>query len=374
VLKLSRPAAAKTGTTDDWRDAWTIGYTPDLVAGVWVGNADNTEMKNVAGSRGAGPIWHNFMERALEGQPAQQFARPDGIEEIGISLDGGSLPSAACPPDRRRTEIFAAGQGPLGPEYDFHQFVRIDTSTGMLANEYCPAEVVEEQYYLVLPGEEGQRWAQQHNIPQPPQETCTLHFGPEEGVELLQPLAGETVAGEVYVVGRTGLPGFDHYVVEYGEGRDPIGWGHVAGPEYSPVDGGLLAVWDVRGLDNRDYTLRVVVYDDAGRGVEARTWVVVNNQAPTATPTPTWTATVPATSTLAPTQTLTPAPTSTALPTSTPTATPTATATPSPTQPPPTATATPTATPTPTPTATATEPAPVEPQPPPGSPSPSPTP
>ncbi|MFQ5596296.1 MAG: transglycosylase domain-containing protein, partial [Anaerolineae bacterium] len=71
VLKLSRPAAAKTGTTSDWRDNWTIGYTPDLAVGVWVGNADNTPMRFISGITGAGPIWHDFMEEALRGKPAR---------------------------------------------------------------------------------------------------------------------------------------------------------------------------------------------------------------------------------------------------------------------------------------------------------------
>ena len=333
-LKLSRPAAAKTGTTDHWRDAWTVGYTPELAAGVWVGNADNTPMKEVAGAGGAGPIWHNFMERALADQPASQFPRPEGIEEIEISADAGSLPSDACPPDRRRTEIFAAGQGPLGPEHDFHQFVRIDTTTGALATEYCPPDVVEERYYYVLPGEEGKEWAQARDIPQPPTEVCPVHTGLAD-VSLLQPLDGETVAGEVYVVGGADMPSFDHYVVEYGEGDDPIGWGHVAGPVYQPVDSGLLAVWDVRELPNRDYTLRVVVYDHLGNGYEARTWVWVGNPPATAAPTATWTPTLAPTATSAPTWTPlptdTPWPTPTATPTWTPTDTPVPTDTPEPT-------------------------------------------
>ncbi len=365
-LRLSRPAVAKTGTTDDWRDAWTVGYTPELVTGVWVGNADNTPMERVAGSQGAGPIWHNFMEKALADQPASQFARPEGIEVIEISADAGSLPSPACPLDRRRTEIFAAGQGPLGPEYDFHQFLRVDVTTNALATEYCPEDVIEERYYIVLPGEEGQYWAQTHGLPLPPAEVCPVHTGPAH-VVLFQPLPGEAVLGDVYVSGRANLPGFSYYVVEYGEGMDPIGWGPVAGPVYAPVDGGLLAVWNVARLANRDYTLRIVAYDQAGNAAEARTWVWVQNPTPTETPAPTWTPTLAATATLEPTLTPvpsdTPAPTDTAEPT--PTATPTLTPTPTkaptltptpttvPTLVPPTATSPlPTLTPTETPTAT----------------------
>jgi hypothetical protein len=248
----------------------------------------------------------------------------------------------------------------LGPEYDFHQFVRIDVTTNALASEYCPADVVEERYYYVLPGQEGQRWAETHGIPQPPAELCPVHTGPSL-VTLFQPLPGETVAGDVYVTGRTNVPGFSYYVVEYGEGQDPIGWGPVAGPVYSPVDGGLLAVWNVQRLENRDYTLRVVVYDQSGNAAEARTWVLVQNPVPTDTPTPTWTPTLAATATLTPT--LTPLPTDTPAATDTPrpTDTPWPTNTPVPTLQP-TATLSPTpirptvtiAPPTLTPTATLT--------------------
>lgn len=80
-LELSRPAAAKTGTTEYRQDGWTIGYTPDLVTGVWVGNADNSPMIDVAGVSGAGVIWHNFMEEALRNRPVQYFTVPPGIKE-----------------------------------------------------------------------------------------------------------------------------------------------------------------------------------------------------------------------------------------------------------------------------------------------------
>jgi 1A family penicillin-binding protein len=361
ALRLSRPAAAKTGTTDDWRDSWTLGYTPELVTGVWVGNADNSPMNNVTGSRGAAPIWHNFMEKALADQPASQFARPEGIEEIEISADAGSLPSAACPPDRRRLEIFATGQGPQGPENDFHQFVRIDTSTDALASPYCPENAVEERYFYALPGEEGLKWAQEHNIPQPPAEFCPVHTGPAD-VALFEPAPGSTVSGDVYITGRINMPDFAYYQVEYGEGQDPIGWGLAAGPVYAPVDGGLLAVWNATPLADRDYALRVVAFDHHGNGVEARTWVWVQNPTstwtpsptPTLTATPTWTPSPMPTLTATPTWTPSPMPTLTATPTWVPSSTPLPTATP-------TWTPSPAPRPTETPVPTITVPPPTEP-------------
>ena len=78
ALKLSRPAAAKTGTTESFTDNWTVGYTPQIVTGVWAGNADRSPMQNVIGITGAAPIWHQYMESAFQilRLPVQNFSYP----------------------------------------------------------------------------------------------------------------------------------------------------------------------------------------------------------------------------------------------------------------------------------------------------------
>jgi membrane peptidoglycan carboxypeptidase len=101
VLNLSRPAAVKTGTSSDWRDNWTVGYVPQLVTGVWVGNADGRPMRDVSGVEGAGPIWHDFMERALRGQPVIPFAEPPGLERVRVCIPSGLL----CFPLRKWNRI-----------------------------------------------------------------------------------------------------------------------------------------------------------------------------------------------------------------------------------------------------------------------------
>lgn len=109
-LRLSRPAAAKTGTTSDWRDAWTVGYTPDLVVGVWVGNADGSPMTRVSGASGAAPIWHDFMEAALRDRPAHDFAQPEGLTRQAICPVSGKLAGPHCP--HPRLEWFIPGTEP----------------------------------------------------------------------------------------------------------------------------------------------------------------------------------------------------------------------------------------------------------------------
>ena len=112
VLKIDRPAAAKTGTTSDWRDNWTLGYTPDLVVGVWVGNADNQPMENVSGITGAGPIWHEFMQTALLGRPALDFREPPGLTREQVCAMSGLPPNPDAPCPHTRTELFIEGTQP----------------------------------------------------------------------------------------------------------------------------------------------------------------------------------------------------------------------------------------------------------------------
>ena len=80
VKSIGRPVAAKTGTTDDVRDAWFIGYTPSLVTGVWVGfDQERSLGKQEVGGRAAAPIWLYFMEKAIQGTPVELFPVPEGI-------------------------------------------------------------------------------------------------------------------------------------------------------------------------------------------------------------------------------------------------------------------------------------------------------
>jgi len=118
-----RQVAAKTGTTNDYRDAWTIGYTPSLVTGVWVGNNDNSEMKRGAdGSQVAAPIWNRFMREALLGTPAENLATDYAIDP-------------ATPPIL------------LGRDFGA-QKIKIDRASGLLANDQTPDTFIEEKSYL----------------------------------------------------------------------------------------------------------------------------------------------------------------------------------------------------------------------------------
>lgn len=121
-----RPVAAKTGTTNDYRDGWLMGYTPSLAAGVWVGNNDNTPMNKAGGSIGAGPIWNGFMKRVMDGRPIETFPSPE-IKQTGKAVLDGEIGSTTAV---------------------------IDRASGKLATEYTPDSYREEktfaQYHSIL--------------------------------------------------------------------------------------------------------------------------------------------------------------------------------------------------------------------------------
>jgi len=93
---FTRSAAGKTGTTNDLRDAWFVGFTPDLLTIVWVGLDDNTPI-GLSGSQAAVPIWASFMRKALAGLPDRTVDPPPGVVFADIDRDTGQLATAACP-------------------------------------------------------------------------------------------------------------------------------------------------------------------------------------------------------------------------------------------------------------------------------------
>jgi penicillin-binding protein 1A len=103
--------AGKTGTTDDYKDAWFIGYTPNLAAGAWVGFDKPASLGNgEAGSRAALPIWMNFMRKVGAGIPPDDFEIPSGIEIVEVDPDSGLLAGPEC--DNRIAEVFLEGTAP----------------------------------------------------------------------------------------------------------------------------------------------------------------------------------------------------------------------------------------------------------------------
>jgi penicillin-binding protein 1B len=110
-LGFTRPAAGKTGTTNDTKDAWFVGYTPDLLTVVWVGFDNGTKL-GLSGAQAALPIWTDFMKKATAGMPATDFAVPPGIKIVDIDPLSGYRATTNCPTVIQ--EAFLEGEEPTG--------------------------------------------------------------------------------------------------------------------------------------------------------------------------------------------------------------------------------------------------------------------
>jgi 1A family penicillin-binding protein len=193
-----RPVAAKTGTTNDWRDGWTLGYTPSLVVGVWVGNNDNTPMKPKSdGVYTAAPIWNAFMQRVLKDKPREDFPKPikedvqkpvlrgERTDEVKVVLDkiSGKLATQWTPEELREEKIFKQPHCIL-------YFVNKDDPRGPVPEHPENDPQFQNWEEAVL------NWAKKQNYPveAPPQEYDDIHL-PEykPSVIIKQPLENSLI-------------------------------------------------------------------------------------------------------------------------------------------------------------------------------------
>lgn len=144
----NRPVAVKTGTTNDRRDNWAIGWSNSMIVGSWVGNNDNSPMKQVAsGVSGASPIWRRIMLEALNKYPASNFEIPSGIVSENVDLISGYKTYDGWP---SRSEYFVEGTVPDGPD-PIHTKLSVCKSDGKLAG---PVEIAkgdtEDREFIIL--------------------------------------------------------------------------------------------------------------------------------------------------------------------------------------------------------------------------------
>jgi membrane carboxypeptidase/penicillin-binding protein PbpC len=282
-----RPAAAKTGTTNDFRDNWTLGYVPQLSVGVWVGNSDSSPMQGVTGLSGAAPIWRALMQYATQTRnlPPLGWDAPAGIVRGRVCEPSGLLPTRYC--QRIREEVFLSGNEPVTAD-TMWQPVVVNRETNKRATACTPPELVETRIYQILPPEAAD-WARAVNLPQPPGEYDPIGAQclPVGNVAVLAPKPFAYLRGVVEITGAAQADNFAFFRVQYGRGLYPTEYTQIGGdrPEQIEPPGALLQLWDTTGLDGLYLLQLVVVKNDPNGGPfqfeTSEVPVTVDNQPPT---------------------------------------------------------------------------------------------
>ncbi|MDM8520952.1 transglycosylase domain-containing protein [Anaerolineales bacterium HSG6] len=249
-----RPIAAKTGTTNNFRDNWTVGFTPQLATAVWVGNNDNEPMEDVTGLSGAAPIWNAVMQYYHEDKPVQEWEQPQGIVERTVDGLSGLLPTEHS--NYQTGEIFLAGAEPTEKD-NIHRMFQINRENGKLATTNTPPELIEERVYEVYPPV-AEDWIRENEIPLPPTEYDDTAGAASSGpVAIMQPRPYQYVKEQVVISGNVQTENFQLYRVEYGAGLNPTEWQQVGGDHGEQVISAPLENWDTAPLSEGLYTLQL---------------------------------------------------------------------------------------------------------------------
>ncbi|MGH2538803.1 MAG: transglycosylase domain-containing protein [Candidatus Promineifilaceae bacterium] len=318
-LALPFPAAAKTGTTNDFRDNWTLGYTPGLAVGVWTGNSDNSPMLDISGLDGAAPLWSAYMQAVYSdfelmaaltsggAQPPADFAPPAGLELRPIcALPSISLGATDC--GRDDAEWFLVGGQPPAPVGYRDGWSQLDPAVWQVpavalapAPAGAPGETAPPAAYCYLTPEAepaglpaearpllflapprnpeslapAQAYAHAHGLPIAPQAACgpALIGAPTRDPNALafwqisSPRPGEAVSGVAPILGTAD---FDPARVQFY--KLELGMGDPANPEWltlgqthsTPVVNGTLEMLHADALPAGDYLLRLIVVGSDG--------------------------------------------------------------------------------------------------------------
>ncbi|MGM0501749.1 MAG: transglycosylase domain-containing protein [Bacillota bacterium] len=172
--KLNRPTAGKTGTTSDYSDAWFIGYTPNFVTNIWIGedqprkmeypkkdesgdvmkNEDGKVITQTVSSGDAAKLWGDYMQQVTKNKPIKEFSKPNNVITKEICIESGQLPNQYCPSQTHQEELFIKNQAPEEKctVHKATETIKIDTSTNKIATKYCPDEEIKEFSYQIDTG------------------------------------------------------------------------------------------------------------------------------------------------------------------------------------------------------------------------------
>jgi len=262
-LEIGRPAAAKLGRTATGNDAWTIGYIPQMVVGVWLGRLESTAERTAGDSTSTLPentsttveadllpeitaaLWHAIIQYASRDLPVQNWNVPSDIKRFTVCDPSGMLPTENCP--ATVSEVFLPGHEPVQAD-TLYRSVQINRENGRLATIFTPADLLETKVFMVVPSAASD-WARQAGLPTLP-DTYDVIRQPRitsPDVVITTPEMFAAVNGQVTFTGRAAGEDFDRYSLQVGAGLNPQQWVMIAQDVRKQVKDGVLGVWDTKG-------------------------------------------------------------------------------------------------------------------------------
>ena len=270
ALDVGFSAAAKIGRVEDELSAWTVGYTPERVALVWVSANEPFDSEVAAG------VWHVLIKKATETLPPTGWDAPIGITRMDVCDPSGLLPTADCP--NIVSEVFLNGSEPS--QYDnLYRSFSVNRETGYLATIFTSPALIEEKIYLLIPAE-AQAWAELADVVLPPRDYDAILAPPRlADAHFTAPELFADISGNLAVRGTASGEDFDYYRVQVGQGLNPQTWLQIGEDGHEPVENDLLALWDTSTLSGL-YAIQLLVVHTDQRVEIATTQISIDNEYP----------------------------------------------------------------------------------------------
>ena len=255
-LEIGRPAGVKLGQTVDGLDAWVVGYTPAHVVVTWTGV--HGESQTVT-PRFPAVLWNALMQLASGNSPADGWSAPQGVSTITVCDPSGMLPTKECP--SLVSEVFLDGSEPIQADNLYREF-GINRETGLLATVFTPPELIENRVYMIVP-ETARDWALSAGLEIPPTSYDAIQSPPvNPTANITEPKLFAEVSEVVKIVGTASGDNFSYYRVQVGKGLNPTEWIQLGSDAIIPVENGVLAEWDTKGLSGLYAVQLLVVKSD----------------------------------------------------------------------------------------------------------------
>lgn len=278
VLEIGSPVAAKTGSAAGGHQVWTVGYTPQRLVLVWMGDGLEDDVPSNINPRMAAGIWHALFRYTTRDLQFSGWEAPAGITSMKVCSPSGMLPTADCP--NIVNDVFLVGNEPTIQD-TLYTRIKVNRETGLRATVFTPPNMVEEKVFMEVPPE-AREWALQAGLPLAPQGYDSIqqvHVDPDAGIS--DPALFSSVSGKVKIRGTAAGENFSSYTLQVGEGINPESWLQINENSTRSVTDGVLAEWDTSGL-NGLFALRLTVVDSENLVKTAVTQVTVDNTPPAA--------------------------------------------------------------------------------------------
>lgn len=274
-LEIGQPAAVKLGTTISHQQVWTVGYTPERLVLIWLGDAEEDPPQSLDSLMPAG-IWHALIKYSIQDLTNQGWLQPEGVGRVRVCIPSGMLPSMDCPATSE--EIFLIGNEPTMVDTLFEK-IKVNRETGFRATVFTEPTLIEERLFINVPAS-ARDWALEAGLPVSSSGYDAIPATQSDpDVLISSPRIFTPVAGKVSVIGTVNTANLDSWTVQIGEGINPPTWLQIANGTSSMSSESKLAIWDTTDLEGL-YAIRLTVVGQDQSVRTATIQVTVDNTPP----------------------------------------------------------------------------------------------